>query len=116
LSQGKLRSGGFAGDSSRRPHGGHRPWAFNSDDACVSQGTCLKRLPEGREGEAALWNAFRGPWGLRRCVFFGSICDIGTAPNAPSFQGRYDRPWKALDTGREGTLDGERVLVGKYPD
>jgi hypothetical protein len=67
---------------------GKVPWQNNFED-CGDD--CLKPVPVGASGEPVGWNAFRGRWGTRHCILFGSYCDIQQAPRAPSFQSRYRR-------------------------
>jgi hypothetical protein len=63
---------------------------------------CLQLLPTHKAGaQPALWSAFDGPWGARRCVF-EVYCNSGDPPHGPGQQGRYRRP--ALANG-EGNLE-----------
>jgi hypothetical protein len=78
------QTGSVLGDGD---HDGGLHWANN--DAC---GGCLKPLPTTAEGDAALWNAFPGPWGAQRCILAESYCDVGRAPTAPGSQERYRHP------------------------
>lgn len=74
-------------------HDGGRPWAANRDTRC--SGACVIPIPTANGGTtSASWNSFNGPWGERRCILHDSYCDTGSAPTAPSFQGRYECPWQ----------------------
>jgi hypothetical protein len=80
-------------------HRGDLPWIGNFTTVCGDQ-DCLQVLPTRESGtRGALWNAFAGPWGERRCVF-EYYCDSGTAPAAPGTQHRYERP-----THYDGVVD-----------
>jgi hypothetical protein len=80
-------------------HRGDLPWIGNYRTACGDQ-DCLQVLPTREAGfTPALWNAFDGPWGERRCVF-KHYCDSGTAPAAPGTQDRYTDP-----THYDGVVD-----------
>ena len=79
-------------------HDGTRAWAGNDDAACRS--ICLDALPtRGPERDPARWNAFLGRWGVPNCVM-GVICTQTRPPQSPSEQGRYERPWCAVETIR----------------
>jgi hypothetical protein len=71
---------------------GRLPWG-NNGATCA--GACLKPLPVGEDGGAALWNAFPGHWGNQTCILLGAYCEQATAPRSPSFQGRYRHPDRA---------------------
>jgi hypothetical protein len=72
-------------------HRGDLPWIGNYTLTCGDQ-DCLQMLPT-REGgsQPALWNAFAGLWGTRRCVLV-FYCDSGSPPAAPGRQERYKHP------------------------
>lgn len=80
-------------------HDGKDPWPKNEEGACMN--SCLKRLPQTRNGLPALWNASPRLWGKRFCAFGTSSCDGVEAPRAPGFQGRFGAPWKPLVVDRE---------------
>ncbi|HXS47884.1 MAG TPA: hypothetical protein VN756_10530, partial [Solirubrobacterales bacterium] len=76
-------------------HSGKSAWTGNDDVVCA--GSCLKPLPISRQGEAATWNAFSGPWGTQSCILGGTFCDRGEAPHSPALQWRYTHPGMARD-------------------
>jgi hypothetical protein len=80
---------------------GSRSWPNNAESTCG--GVCLQELPVTRGGHAALWNAFAGAWGRSHCMLADTICDVGFAPRAPSYQDRYRIPWRPAKSG-DGTL------------
>ncbi|HEY8193243.1 MAG TPA: hypothetical protein VIF36_04890 [Gaiellaceae bacterium] len=92
-------------------HDGLHSWSRNGIEACKR--TCLKRLPQTRDGRAALWNASPRPWGKSNCVLWGTYCDVGEAPRAPRFQGRFMRPWLPLQ-GRQRAVDLFHVHYSSY--
>jgi hypothetical protein len=62
----------------------------NNGDACGQR--CLELLPTKLDGTPSSWNAFPGHWGKQTCILLGAYCDVGPAPRAPAFQGRYKHP------------------------
>lgn len=96
-------------------HDGAKPWPLNGDEACNSARGCLERLPHDLNGEPALWNAFRGPWGRKRCVVW-VLCDTGSAPPGPAqaHNSRYMRPWQAKANGRPVVWQGAAARYGNY--
>lgn len=77
-----------------QPHDGSLPWIGSVIGQC-GDGACLRLLPVRSGGTApALWNAFDGRWGRRRCLW-GVYCETASAPEAPGRQDRYAAPWDA---------------------
>jgi hypothetical protein len=93
----------LAHDREEGTHDGKLPWAGDFTSLCGEGSSCLQLLPTRRGGaEPALWNAFDGPWGERRCVLGTIYCNSSDPPPGPGRQGRYRRP--ALATG-EGSFE-----------
>jgi hypothetical protein len=82
----------LAHDIEEKRHNGKLGWGGNYTTLCGEGSGCLQLLPT-RSGGArpALWNAFEGPWGARRCVL-GAYCNSADPPHGPARQGRYARP------------------------
>ena len=80
-----------AHDLEEQPHNGRLPWIGDYSGAC-GRVDCLQLLPTGASGRApALWNAFAGAWGRRRCLLV-YYCDSSSPPAAPGRQARYRDP------------------------
>ena len=89
---GKSKCRETAVDLEEQPQTGTLPWAGNGAETCGGGSACLAPLPTFSQGtRAALWNAFKGPWGKARCIL--KYCNSTTPPSSPSTQGRYKRPW-----------------------
>ena len=89
-------------DLEEQEHNGRLSWGGNYSTLCGEGSSCLQLLPTRVGGtQPALWNAFKGPWGARRCVL-GVYCNSGDPPRGPGQQNRYARP--ALANG-EGNLE-----------
>jgi hypothetical protein len=73
-------------------YNGRLAWG-NNGDRCG--GHCLEPLPTTDAGAPTSWNAFPGHWGKQSCILLGAYCDVGPAPRAPAYQGRYKHPWSA---------------------
>jgi Vacuolar protein sorting-associated protein 62 len=93
-------------------HDGLAPWASNDDERC--RNTCLKRLPQTRDGEPALWNASPRLWGKRNCAFRTSACDGVAPPRAPRYQARFSTPWAPLHVDDETHLGSVMVTYSTY--
>jgi hypothetical protein len=90
-------------------HDGKLSWAGNFTPLCGEGSSCLQLLPTHVGGaQPALWNAFKGPWGERRCVL-EIYCNSGDPPKGPGQQGRYARP--ALANGEGSFVRGERPFA-----
>jgi hypothetical protein len=80
-----------AHDLEEQRHNGRLPWIGDYSGAC-GRVDCLQLLPTGASGRApALWNAFAGAWGRRRCLLV-YYCDSSSPPAAPGRQARYRDP------------------------
>jgi hypothetical protein len=67
-------------------------WAGDDTAHCVFT-SCLRLIPTRNRGrEAALWNAFTGVWGDRRCILGGAFCTYELSPDSPAGQKRYKDP------------------------
>jgi hypothetical protein len=96
----------LARDVAENRHNGKLSWAGNYTTLCGGGTSCLQLLPTYSGGtQPALWNAFRGPWGERRCVL-KIYCNAGDPPKGPGQQGRYARP--ALATGDGSFAKGQK--------
>jgi hypothetical protein len=79
-------------DTTENPYDGTISWPGNDGATCVSV-TCVRLLPTRHAGhDAALWNAYTGVWGSRKCILHGSYCTAELSPAAPSTQPRYKQP------------------------
>jgi hypothetical protein len=79
-------------DLEEKRHDGKLSWGGNYTALCGEGSSCLQLLPTHAGGaQPALWNAFKGPWGERRCVL-RIYCNSGDPPKGPAQQGRYRRP------------------------
>ncbi len=66
-------------------------WPGNDANRCLADG-CVRLVPTRAGGsKPALWNAYEGVWGERRCILI-SYCDAEVSPAAPAAQTRYRRP------------------------
>ncbi len=66
-------------------------WPGNDANRCLADG-CVRLVPtRARGSKPALWNAYEGVWGERRCILV-SYCDAEVSPAAPAAQRRYRRP------------------------
>jgi hypothetical protein len=66
-------------------------WVGNDGNRCIADG-CVRLVPTRAGGsKPALWNAYEGVWGERRCILI-SYCDAEVSPAAPASQTRYRRP------------------------
>ena len=73
-------------------HNGQRFWPGNDTLDCI-QTKCLRLVPTRRGGrDPALWNAYDGVWGDRRCILKGAYCTAEKSPGAPATQNRYKDP------------------------
>ena len=89
----------LAHDLEEQEHDGLLAWGGNYTALCGAGSSCLQLLPTRVGGtQPALWNAFDGPWGARRCVL-GIYCNSTDPPPGPARQGRYRRPALAHGTG-----------------
>lgn len=67
-------------------------WPANDTAHCIVT-SCLRLLPTRHGGrDPALWNAYDGVWGDRRCILHGAYCTAELSPGAPATQGRYKSP------------------------
>jgi hypothetical protein len=88
-----------AHDREEGRHDGKLSWGGNYTALCGEGSSCLQLLPTHKAGaQPALWNAFDGPWGERRCVL-EIYCNSGDPPHGPGEQGRYRRPALANGNG-----------------
>jgi hypothetical protein len=87
-------------------------WPENDTAHCIATG-CLRLIPTRHGGrDPALWNAYEGVWGERRCILRGAYCNAEVSPGAPATQKRYTEPlritgyvdgrWKAHACGGDG--------------
>ncbi len=92
-------------------YGGEVSWVGNDTARCVSF-TCVQLLPTRLNGKVpALWNAYTGVWGDRKCILKGSYCTSELSPGAPSTQPRYRDP--ARVTGVVAGVQRPRRCGGK---
>jgi hypothetical protein len=74
------------------PHDGLDSWPANDTAQCIAT-ACLRLLPTRHGGrDPALWNAYDGVWGDRRCILRGAYCTAEVSPGAPATQDRYKSP------------------------
>jgi hypothetical protein len=84
-------------------HNGLRAWPANDTAECIAT-RCLRLLPTRHSGrEPALWNAYDGVWGDRRCILRGAYCTAELSPGSPATQRRYRNPMAV-----SGYVDTER--------
>ena len=73
-------------------HGRAKPtWPGNDANRCLAD-SCVHLTPtRARGSQPALWNAYEGVWGERRCIL-RSYCTAEASPAAPGTQKRYRAP------------------------
>ncbi|HEX6713526.1 MAG TPA: hypothetical protein VF066_09070 [Thermoleophilaceae bacterium] len=81
-----------ASDLKENSHDGLRGWPANDTAECIAT-RCVRLLPTRHSGrEPALWNAYDGVWGDRRCILRGAFCSAELSPGSPATQKRYKNP------------------------
>jgi hypothetical protein len=78
-----------ASDLKENSHDGLRGWPANDTAECIAT-RCVRLLPTRHSGrDPALWNAYDGVWGDRRCILRGAFCTAELSPGSPATQKRY---------------------------